>query len=31
LAIYQDWLKSQIDNRISQEYLSSLAVSPKEA
>ena len=25
LTIYQDWLKSEIDNRISQEYLSSPA------
>ena len=32
LTIYQDWLKSEIDNRISQEYLpSSAAVTTKEA
>ena len=32
LIIYQDWLKSEIDNRISQEYLSSsAAVTTKEA
>jgi DNA-binding Lrp family transcriptional regulator len=32
LTIYQDWLKSEIDNRISQEYLSSsMAVTTKEA
>jgi len=32
LTIYQDWLKSEIDNRISQEYLSSsVAVTTKEA
>jgi len=31
LTIYQDWLKSEIDNRISQEYLSSsAAVTTKE-
>ena len=32
LTIYQDWLKSEINNRISQEYLSSsVAVTTKEA
>jgi Lrp/AsnC family transcriptional regulator for asnA, asnC and gidA len=32
LTIYQDWLKSEIDNRISQEYLSSTAaIAAKEA
>ena len=32
LTIYQDWLKSEIDHRISQEYLSSsAAVTTKEA
>lgn len=31
LTIYQDWLKGEIDNRISQEYLSSsTAVTTKE-
>ena len=32
LTIYQDWLQSEIDSRISQEYLSSsVAVTTKEA
>ena len=32
LTIYQDWLKSEIDNRIRQEYLpSSATVTTKEA
>ena len=32
LTIYQDWLKSEINNRISQEYLSSsAAITTKEA
>lgn len=32
LTIYQDWIRSEIDKRISQEYLSSsAAVTIKEA